>query len=137
MCIIELTPKVVVQDVRSRNQAFNDLAKDACGLVYTIVIECQNMVREGHKVPERVQLHIASLARYASKSTPSFVLLTGWRHRNLGEIENFAQKKVDRSTFKKIIFHSKDLDEITRYRQLLQQSLDVFGASDLTFHDKL
>ncbi|KAF8890532.1 hypothetical protein CPB84DRAFT_1784817 [Gymnopilus junonius] len=106
---IALRILIIVQDVRSRNNAFNDLARDACGLVYTIAIECQSMIKEGHNVPVSVQIHISSLAR------------------NLAEVEKFAQKKVERNAFKKIIFHSKDMDEITRYRQLLRQSLDVFG----------
>jgi len=106
---IALRILAIVQDVRSRNQDFIDLAKDACGLVYTIVVECQAMMKDGQQVPERVQSHIVALAG------------------NLSEIEKFANQKLKRGPVKKLIYHTKDLDEIARYRTLLRQSLDIFG----------
>ncbi|KDR86120.1 hypothetical protein GALMADRAFT_235357 [Galerina marginata CBS 339.88] len=110
----------IVQDIRSRNQDFTDLANDACGLVYTIVIECQAMMKDGQQISSRVQTHIATLSG------------------NLAEIEKFAKRKLKRGAVKKLIYHSKDLDEITRFRALLRQSLDIFGIqSSLSIQQNL
>ncbi|KDR76462.1 hypothetical protein GALMADRAFT_139392 [Galerina marginata CBS 339.88] len=99
----------IVQDFKSRRQEFTDLANDACGLVYTIVIECQGMIQNRQQVPEGIQVHIAALAR------------------NLSEIEKFSRQKLKRGFLQKLIHHTKDIDEVTRYRTLLRQSLDKFG----------
>ncbi|KDR76465.1 hypothetical protein GALMADRAFT_139394 [Galerina marginata CBS 339.88] len=99
----------IVQDIKSRRQEFTDLANDACGLVYTVVIECQKMMQDGQQVPEGIQVHIVALAR------------------NLTEIEKFSKRKLKRGFLQKLIHHTKDVDEVTRYRVLLRQSLDKFG----------
>ncbi|KAF4612261.1 hypothetical protein D9613_004580 [Agrocybe pediades] len=96
-------------DVKDRNQAFRDLASDAYGLVYTAYLECQNILKRGQRIPDQVEEQLKLLKR------------------NLLEIEEFAQRKVKRGMFKKVIFHAKDIEQINRYRTLLRQSLDVFG----------
>ncbi|KAF9538966.1 hypothetical protein CPC08DRAFT_717499 [Agrocybe pediades] len=99
----------MIQDVKDRNQAFRDLASDAYGLVYTAYLECQNMLKRGQRIPDQVEEQLKLLKR------------------NLLEIEEFAQRKIKRGMLKKVIFHTKDIEQINRYRTLLRQSLDVFG----------
>ncbi|KAF9553383.1 hypothetical protein CPC08DRAFT_713799 [Agrocybe pediades] len=99
----------MIQDVKDRNQAFRDLASDAYGLVYTAYLECQNMLKRGQRIPDQVEEQLKLLKR------------------NLLEIEEFAQRKIKRGMVKKVIFHTKDIEQINRYRTLLRQSLDVFG----------
>ncbi|KDR76466.1 hypothetical protein GALMADRAFT_210450 [Galerina marginata CBS 339.88] len=99
----------IVQDIKSRRQEFTDLANDACGLVYTVIIECQKIMQDGQQVPEGIQAHIVALVR------------------NLSQIEQFSKRKLKRGFFQKLINHTKDVDEVARYRALLRQSLDKFG----------
>ncbi|KDR76456.1 hypothetical protein GALMADRAFT_67318, partial [Galerina marginata CBS 339.88] len=93
---------------RSRRQEFTDLAHDACSLVYTIVIECRKMMQDGQQIPKDIHVHIVELALH------------------LSEIERFSEEKLERGRFQRFINHTKDVDEITRYRALLRQSLDTF-----------
>ena len=49
--------------------------------------------------------------------------------RNLLSIEKFTKKKLKRSGLRKIMSHSKDMADIVRYREMLRQSLDIYGVS--------
>ena len=49
--------------------------------------------------------------------------------RNLASIENFRKKKLRRNGLKKMMSHSKDMADIARYREILKQSLNIYGVS--------
>ncbi|KAF8167134.1 hypothetical protein B0H34DRAFT_680397 [Crassisporium funariophilum] len=110
----------IVQDIRTNEDSFKELAKDACGLVYAVVIQCQRILEEGGVIPIRMESGIHELMQ------------------NLCEIEKFAQKKLKRNGFKRMINHSRDVTEVERYRVMLRQSLDIFGVqSHVTIHQNL
>lgn len=49
--------------------------------------------------------------------------------RNLRDIEIFTRERLKRSLVKKLIYRSRDRNDIARFRTLLRQSLDIFGVS--------
>lgn len=49
------------KDVRENNSEFKDLAIDACGLVYTLILECENIRKDGHGIPQSIQDHTRQL----------------------------------------------------------------------------
>ncbi|KAF8956487.1 hypothetical protein BDZ97DRAFT_1851737 [Flammula alnicola] len=106
---IALQILTVVQELRGNQDGYMDLARDACGLVYTVTVECEDLMKNGDNVPQRVQTHILGLVR------------------NLTEIEEYTTKKLKRNGLKKLLSHSRDIAQIARYRGMLRQSLDLFG----------
>jgi len=66
--IITIDPKIlanlITQDVKDRNQAFQDLVSDAYGLVCTISLECKTIIDQGQRLPEKLETHLSSLVRY-------------------------------------------------------------------------
>ncbi|PPQ79734.1 hypothetical protein CVT25_003301 [Psilocybe cyanescens] len=106
------------KDVRENNSEFKDLAIDACGLVYTLILECENIRKDGHGIPQSIQDHTRQLVDNTKK------LPLG---RNLRDIEIFTRERLKRSLVKKLIYRSRDRNDIARFRTLLRQSLDIFG----------
>ncbi|CAA7271221.1 unnamed protein product [Cyclocybe aegerita] len=110
----------MAQDVRGNTDAFVELGRDACGLVYAVLVECQNIVNSGRVIPERLQKHICQLVE------------------NLRTIEKYAEKKVDRGYVKRVIHHNRDKEQIEQYKVMLRQSLDLFGLqSTITIQDNV
>ena len=58
-------------------------------------------------------------------------------------IEHFTKKKLKRNGLRKMMSHSKDMADIARYREMLKQSLNIYGVSiahvpgPITFHNIL
>ncbi|KAF8876982.1 hypothetical protein CPB84DRAFT_1852802 [Gymnopilus junonius] len=53
----------LVKSVGDENKAINALMSDACGVVYTFMLECQDRTKQGFRIPPRIEIHTASLAR--------------------------------------------------------------------------
>jgi len=106
---IALRIVTLVQNVKDNDVVFVDLANDACGLVYTLVVECRRMMNNRQKIPDHIQQHIRTLSG------------------NLVSIENFTKKKLKRNALKKMMSQSKDVADIARYREMLRQSLNIYG----------
>ncbi|KAJ3494384.1 hypothetical protein NLJ89_g10819 [Agrocybe chaxingu] len=110
----------MAQDVRGNQDAFVELGRDACGLVYAVLVECDNIIKAGRKVPDRLQEHIRQLLE------------------NLITIDKFTSKRVDRAYIKRVIHHNRDKEQIEQFKVMLRQSLDLFGLqSTITIQDNV
>ncbi|KIM38273.1 hypothetical protein M413DRAFT_420902 [Hebeloma cylindrosporum] len=98
----------LVQNVKDNDAGFVDLANDASGLVSTLVIEYKRITSNGLSLPVHSQKHIQTLSE------------------NLLSIEKFTKEKIKRNRFRKMLSQKKDAVNITRYRDMLRQSLTFF-----------
>jgi hypothetical protein len=54
--------QITFQEVKDNDSCFTNLANDAYGLVFMLVIECRRMINDGQGIPDHIQRHIPTLS---------------------------------------------------------------------------
>ncbi|TFK35758.1 hypothetical protein BDQ12DRAFT_611426 [Crucibulum laeve] len=110
----------MVETAQGNSEAFKKLAKDACGLVYTVVCSVQEM-----------QYRKETIDKSLFDNTDELV-------KNLHSIQKFAEKEGRRGKLMRLLRYQSDMGKIQGYREMLRQSLDIFGLqSNISMRDSV
>lgn len=109
--------------MKTSKEGFARLAKDSCELVYGII--CAQISNTA--LPQTLQENLRKLIGY------SRLLLALLGHlnninRTLTSIEQYAKKELKRNIITRVIKHNSGQGKIFEYREMLRQSLDLFGV---------
>jgi len=104
----------VVQEAGQNRNVFKILARDCCELVYVITCGHKDISR-AENIPEDLVENLRRLVQ------------------TLTSIHQFAQKCTSRNVVKAILYSGMDANRIRNYREMLRQSMRVFGLrSDIS-----
>ncbi|TFK35759.1 hypothetical protein BDQ12DRAFT_668382 [Crucibulum laeve] len=110
----------MVETAQGNSEAFKKLAKDACGLVYTVVCSVQEM-----------QYKKETIDKSLFDNTDELV-------KNLHSIQKFAEKEGRRGKLMRLLRYQSDMGKIQGYREMLRHSLDIFGLqSNISMRDSV